>query len=54
VSAVTRIKLALAIIGLVVFGAGVRFEDARLRWIGVGFVAVAALMRWVKPKPPAG
>lgn len=49
-SVVTRVKLALAVAGLVVFGAGVRFDDRRLRWIGIGFVAAAWLLRFVKPR----
>ena len=58
-STLTRAKIALALIGLVVFGAGVRLERIELRWIGLGFVAVAWLMRFVRPRsdgeiaPPA-
>ncbi|HEX7124068.1 MAG TPA: hypothetical protein VF178_16945 [Gemmatimonadaceae bacterium] len=46
----TRIKLALALIGVVIFAAGVRFEDPRLRYIGLGFVAVAWVLRFVRSK----
>jgi hypothetical protein len=48
---VTRIKLALAIIGIIVFAAGVRLEHTVLRWVGIGFVAAAFLARFVKPRP---
>jgi hypothetical protein len=49
---VTRIKFALALIGLVIFVAGARMDDARLRFIGIGFFAAAWLLRFVKPRPP--
>ena len=53
-SLLTRFKLALALIGVVAFAAGARFDDERLRYTGIGFVAVAWLLRFVKPRPPAG
>jgi hypothetical protein len=49
-STLTRAKIALALIGLVVFGAGVRLESAEVRWIGLGFVAVAWSFRFVRPR----
>lgn len=49
-TALTRIKLALALIGVVVFAAGVRFDDVRLRYIGIGFVAVAWVLRFVRKR----
>jgi hypothetical protein len=51
-SGLTRIKLALALIGVVLFAAGVRLDDSRLRYIGIGFVAAAWILRFVKPRPP--
>jgi hypothetical protein len=50
VSALTRTKIALALIGLVLFGAGVRLERTELRWIGLGFVLVAWMMRFAGPR----
>lgn len=44
----TRVKLGLAIAGLVVFAAGVRWEDDRLRWAAIVLVAIAFLLRFVK------
>ena len=41
-------KLALAASGIIVFGIGIRLENAMLRWTGIGFVAAAWLMRFVK------
>ena len=46
----TRAKIALALIGLVVFGAGARLERVELRWTGLGFVAVAWALRFVRPR----
>jgi hypothetical protein len=51
-SSLTQFKVALAVIGLVLFGAGVRFERTELRWIGLGFVVVAWLMRFIRPRNP--
>jgi len=48
----TRAKIALALIGLVVFGAGMRLERVELRWTGLGFVAGAWLLRFVRPRNP--
>jgi hypothetical protein len=44
----TQFKIVLALVGLVLFGAGVRFGDSRLRTAGIGFVATAWLLRFVK------
>ena len=51
-SRLTRAKVALALIGLVLFGTGVRLERTELRWVGLGFVVVAWLMRFVRPRNP--
>ena len=47
---VTRFKLGLAVIGIIVFAAGVRLEHQTLRWVGIGFVAAAFLSRFFKPR----
>ena len=49
-SSLTRAKIALALIGLVLFGAGVRLERTELRWIGLGFVVMAWLLRFAGPR----
>lgn len=53
-SSLTKLKLGLTIVGLVLFGYGVRMDDGRIRLVGIGFVAAASLLRFVKPKgaPP--
>lgn len=48
----TTIKLGLAVIGLVVFFYGRWVEDDRLRWLAMGFLVAAFLLRFWKPKPP--
>ena len=55
-STLTRGKIAMALIGLVLFGVGVRLERAELRWTGLAFVVVAWLLRFVGPRetPPEG
>lgn len=44
----TRVKLALAITGIMVFGVGIRLDNLAVRWTGVGLVAAAWLSRFVK------
>jgi hypothetical protein len=47
-SNLTRAKVALALVGLVLFGAGVRLERSELRWAGIAFVVVAWLLRFAR------
>ncbi len=42
------VKLALAAAGLALIGIGVRFDSAAFRWTGIGLVAAAWLLRFVK------
>ena len=49
-STLTRAKIALALIGLILFGAGVRLERTELRWTGLAFVLVAWLLRFAGPR----
>ena len=48
----TRAKIALALIGLFLFGTGVRLERTELRWTGLGFVVVAWLLRFAGRRRP--
>lgn len=45
-STLTRAKIAIALIGLFLFGAGVRLERLELRWTGLAFVVVAWILRF--------
>ena len=49
-SALTRAKIALALTGLALFGAGVRLELSGLRWAGLAVVIAAWLLRFVRPR----
>jgi hypothetical protein len=51
-SNLTQVKVVLAVVGLVLFGAGVRFESTVLRWTGLGFVVMAWLLRFMRPRNP--
>jgi hypothetical protein len=50
VTTLTRLKLGLAIVGLIVFAWGVRVEQSRLRTIGIAFVAAAWVLRFLRAK----
>ena len=54
----TIAKLLITGAGLAVFFTGVRTESELLRWIGIGLVAVAFLLRFLPTRgaarPPAG
>lgn len=49
-SRLTQAKVVLAVIGVVLFGAGVRLEYTELRWAGLACVAVAWLLRFARPR----
>ena len=46
----TEMQLALLIVGLIAWGYGERVDDARLRYVGIGFFAAAFLLRIFKRK----
>jgi hypothetical protein len=46
-TAVTRARLAVAVLGLGVWGFGYRWDDTRVRWIGIAMLAAAVLMRFL-------
>lgn len=50
-SPLTKLKLGLALIGLILFGYGARMDIAHIRVVGIAFVAAAWLLRFVKPRP---
>lgn len=45
-SNLTRIKLVIVILAILTFGYGVRNEVAEARWVAVGLLAVAFLLRF--------
>jgi hypothetical protein len=55
VSRLNQLKLGLALIGLIVWGYGARIDHNGLQWAGIGFLAAAAVLRFMKrrdEKPP--
>ena len=46
----TTAKLVIAVVGVAVFLTGVRLELEVVRWIGIGLVAVAFLLRFIGRK----
>jgi hypothetical protein len=48
------VRFALAAIGLVISGYGIRVDDPTIRWIGIGFLAAALLLRFARrSRPPS-
>jgi hypothetical protein len=48
-----QVKLIVALLGIAVFGYGIRIDSEVVRWIGIGLVALAWVMRFVRRKAPA-
>ena len=46
------LKIACALAGVGIFAWGVRSDDNTVRWVGIGLVVVAFLLRFVKKKVP--
>lgn len=52
-NAVTKAKIALFIIALILLAAGMRSDNPTLRWIGIAFLVVAFALRFIpKQEPP--
>ena len=45
-------KLALAVVGLLIWAYGLRADDAVVRWLGIAFLASAFLLRFVRRRQP--
>jgi len=46
------LKIACALAGVGMFAYGVRSEDSVVRWVGIAFVIVAFLLRFLKKRAP--
>lgn len=46
-------KIALAVVGLGTWFYGHMAADARVRWLGIAFLAAAFLLRFARRNPPA-
>ncbi len=49
---VQTIKLMLAALGLLLFFASVRLENATFRWIAIALIATSYLLRFYRPHVP--
>jgi hypothetical protein len=49
---VTVAKIAFALAGVGIFAYGIRTEDSVVRWVGIGLVIAAFLLRFVKKRSP--
>ena len=46
----TTAKLALMLMAAVLLAWGIRADDSALRWAGIGFLFVALILRFFKPR----
>ena len=49
----TQAKLALAAAGLIIWGYGVQATAPIATWLGIGMLALAAVLRFYGRRPPA-
>lgn len=47
-------RIALLVVGLAVWGYGVRADDSQLRVIGIALLAVSLILRFFRRKTPPG
>lgn len=50
----TRIKLALAVIGMIVLIWGIRVDDPNVRWMGIAVLVVSVAMRFLPRRLRSG
>lgn len=43
----TQARLVVAIVGIAVWGWGVRTDDSPVRIVGIAIIAAAVLLRWI-------
>ncbi|MGQ0641479.1 MAG: hypothetical protein ACT4P6_12065 [Gemmatimonadaceae bacterium] len=47
---ITKVKMGFVAAGLALFALGMRMDDARWRYAGIACIAIAWLMRFVRPR----
>jgi len=52
-TSITKVKMAFAGAGIALYAVGIRLDDARWRYAGIAGIAIAFLMRFVKPREPS-
>ncbi len=50
----TIAKLALALMAAILLGWGIRSDNSALRWAGIGFLFIALILRFFKPRNTRG
>jgi len=48
---ITQIRLAVAMVAIVVWGYGYSVQDQRITLAGIVLLAIALFMRWLGPRP---
>ena len=48
----THAKIALALAGILVWAYGYSTERAQVRWLGIGLLATAFVLRFIARRPP--
>ena len=48
----TIAKLALMLVAAILFAWGVSSDNAGIRWVGIGFLFIALILRFIKPRKP--
>jgi len=46
-------RVALVVVGVIVWAYGVRVEDGTIRLVGIGVLVAALLLRFARRRPPA-
>jgi hypothetical protein len=54
VTRLMQIRLWLAGIGIAIWGYGYAVDDANVRWVGIGFLAVSVALRFYPKRDPNG
>lgn len=53
-SSLTAAKLVTALVGIGLFGTGIRWDEPALRWAGIAMVALAWMLRFARRRTPDG
>lgn len=50
-SGIVVARIVVAVAGIIVWAYGARYDHATARWIGIGFIAAAMLLRFAGARP---
>ncbi|HMI55971.1 MAG TPA: hypothetical protein VK494_07290 [Gemmatimonadaceae bacterium] len=50
----TIAKLGLMLAAAILLAWGIRTDDSAIRWAGIGFLFIALILRFFKPRKPRG